>query len=111
MTALNYAGTTVTGDASAETSLANATHTLPASTRGVLVLRNTHATNASTYTIVVPGTQYGQARPDVGPVTIPAAGVAVVVGGLVADLADPADGLIDLVIAGTGTVVAKAYEV
>lgn len=111
MVALGYNAAPITGDSTAFTSLANGTHTIPASTRGVIVFRNTHATNASDVTIVVPGAQYGQNRPDVGPITIPAAGAPVVFGGWVADLADPADGLIDITVAGTGTVVGRAFEV
>jgi hypothetical protein len=109
--ALNFRGVPVVGETAPFTGMPNGTHTLPASTRAVLILRNTHASNASTATITVPGTQYGQARPDIGPVSLPAGGAPVVFGGLVSDLADPGDGLIDVVTAGTGTPEGVAYEV
>jgi hypothetical protein len=91
--------------------LANAqTHTIPPSNRGILICRNASGAQAVTLTITVPGTQYGQARPDVVH-TIPISTERWVIGGFVADLANPATGLIDLVITGTGTLSAEAYEV
>lgn len=60
-----------------------------------LIVNNGNA-SATVVTIVVPGnTKYGQAIPDVTGVSIPA-GSHAVFGPFPADLADPADNLIDI---------------
>lgn len=53
-------------------------------------------------TLVVPGAIYGQARPDV--VKAVAAGARAKIGPLVADLADPATGLITITHSATASV-------
>jgi hypothetical protein len=62
----------------------------------------TGATNTGSVTIVVPGTAYGTARPDIGPVSIPINSDRHF-GPLVNDLADPATGLITITFGGTLT--------
>lgn len=58
----------------------------------------------TTVTIVVPGTQYGQARPDVA-VTI-GTNTDRIIGPLQADLADPTTGLVTITYSSTTTVTA-----
>jgi hypothetical protein len=62
----------------------------------------------TTVTVVVPGTQYGQARPDVAVVI----GVSTdrLIGPLVGDLADPATGLITVQYSSTTTVTAALLQ-
>lgn len=50
--------------------------------------------SAKTVTVVVPGTRYDQANPDI-PVVV-AAGAHTVIGPFPADLADPSDGQVDV---------------
>lgn len=72
--------------------------------RVALQVRNGSA-GLITVTVVVPGTQYGQARPDI-PVSI-AAGAHASIGPFPADVADPDDGLVD-VLYSTVTTVTRA---
>ena len=69
-----------------------------------------HVKNASggsvTATVVVPGTQYGQARPDVA-VAIPA-GQDRFIGAMHADLVNPSTGLIDVQYSATTSITAAA---
>jgi hypothetical protein len=66
----------------------------PPGDRVVLHVRNADV-SAKTVTVVVPGnTKYGQAAPDVT-VTVPAGGQTVI-GPFPPDLADPADGQVDV---------------
>ncbi len=63
--------------------------------RVVLFVKNDNA-GAVTVVVTVPGTtKYGQAQPDVTSVSIGAGAVAVI-GPFPVDLADPADGLVDV---------------
>lgn len=60
-------------------------------------------------TLVVPGSQYGQERPDV--VQAVAAGVTRRFGPMTADLADPTDGQIDIICSAVTTVTVAAVRV
>lgn len=62
-----------------------------------------------TVTVVVPGTVYGQARPDVA-VSV-AAGALAPIGPLVADLADPATGLITITHSAQTSITAAVVRV
>lgn len=64
---------------------------------------------ATTVTVVVPGSQYGQARPDVavGPLT----STDRFIGPLVADLADPATGLITIQHSATTSVTGAVVRI
>lgn len=64
---------------------------------------------AITTTVVVPGTAYGQARPDVA-ISI-GTNVDRIIGPLVADLADPATGLVTITHSVTTAVTAAALQV
>lgn len=77
---------------------------VPANSRGALMVRNGSATSV-TVTLVVPGSAYGQARPDVA-YTIAAGGVAVI-GPLVPDLAQ-VDGYVDFTYSAVTTVTSAA---
>jgi hypothetical protein len=72
------------------------------SDRMYLVIRNAHATNTSTVTIVVPGSAWGQAKPDVV-LTIAALTERFFWGPLAAELADASTGVINVNTTGTGT--------
>ena len=71
-----------------------------------------HVKNGSgasiTATVVVPGALYGQARPDVA-VTVPA-GADRFIGPMVADLADPTDGQIDVICSAVTSVTIAAVR-
>jgi len=60
-------------------------------------------------TIAVPGSQYGQARPDVV-IAVPA-GANRDIGPLVADLADPADGQVHLTYSAVASVTVAAKTI
>jgi hypothetical protein len=64
---------------------------------------------AITTTVVVPGTQYGQARPDVA-ISI-GTNTDRIIGPLVADLADPVTGLVTITHSVTTAVTAAALQV
>lgn len=69
--------------------------------RAALHVRNASA-GAVTVTVVVPGnTRFGQAAPDV-PVTVPVGDT--VIGPFSSDLADPADGLVDVLYSAVASV-------
>lgn len=65
---------------------------------------------AITATIVVPGTTYGQANPDVA-VNIPATTGDVLIGPLVPALADPSTGLINVTYSGVTSLTAAVVRV
>lgn len=67
--------------------------TIGVAPNGALLVRNGDAA-AVTVTVVVPGTQYGQARPDITKV-VPAGAIALF-GPLPADLADPTTRLVNV---------------
>lgn len=73
--------------------------------RGALWVKNGSGVSV-TVTLVVPGTEYGQARPDVA-VVVPA-GADRFVGPLERDLADPADGLVDFTYSAVTSVAVAA---
>lgn len=87
-------GTTITY------STVNATDTIIPDDRAFIVWKNTNA-GANTVGVVVPGSAYGQARPDVA-ITVPATTGERWFGPMVADLADPATGLISVTNSQTG---------
>lgn len=88
-------GTTVTFQTVA------ATDTAIPDDRAFLEFQNTNAA-LNNVTIVVPGSDYGQPRADIGPIAVPANTGRVRFGPLVADLADPATGLISVTSSNTG---------
>jgi hypothetical protein len=80
-----------------------ATDTIAPNDRAVLHVKNASGGSINV-TVVVPGTQYGQPRADVV-VAIPN-GQDRFIGPFPNDLADPADGLIDVNFSGTTSVTA-----
>lgn len=77
--------------------------TLEPDDRVVLLCQN-GSTAAITVTVAVPGnTRWGQAEPDVTSVSIPAGSLGVL-GNFPRELADPADGLIDITASATASV-------
>jgi hypothetical protein len=81
-------------------STVGATDTVVPDDRSFLVWRNTNA-SVNNVTVVVPGADYGQARPDVSFV-VPATTGEKWYGPLVPDLADPTTGLISITNSNTG---------
>jgi hypothetical protein len=69
---------------------------------GVYLHVKTGGTNTGAPTVIVPGTQYGQARPDVAVSTI-AINSDRIIGPFVGDLADPTTGLVTVTFGGTLT--------
>jgi hypothetical protein len=63
----------------------------------------------TTVTVVVPGSQYGQARPDVSTGAI-GTSTDRIIGPLVPDLADPATGLVTIQYSSTATVTAALLQ-
>ncbi len=77
-----------------------ATDTAVPDERAFLEFRNTSG-SVNNVVVAVPGTQYGQARPDVS-FAVPATTGTYRFGPLVSDLADPATGLISFTNSNTG---------
>lgn len=83
----------VTGAAIAMANAGVGGDTVAAVEHGIVLVRNIGA-GAVNVTVAVPGTEYGQARPDA--VTAVAAGGSAVFGPFPSDLADPTDNLVHL---------------
>ena len=82
--------------------------TINPDSRTVLHVKNGDASSHSV-TVAVPGTEYGQARPDVV-VAVPA-GESRFIGPLVTDLADPTDGQVHVTYTATTSVTVAALRV
>lgn len=76
--------------------------------RGFVHIKNGSGSSI-TATLVIPGTLYGQPRPDVA-VTIPA-GADRFIGPMNTDYADPADGQVDVMCSSVTTVTIAAVRV
>jgi hypothetical protein len=72
-----------------------------------LLVRNGDA-SSKTVTVVVPGTKYGQANPDI-PVVV-AAGAIAILGPYSSDLVDPTDGQVDVTYSATTSVTVAAVK-
>lgn len=83
-----------------------ASDTITPDDRVFLHVKNTNA-GADTATVVVPGSTYGQANPDVA-VNVPATTGDRMIGPMVAALADPSTGLITVTHSNTGAGVTCA---
>lgn len=101
MALLSYQQMAVTGPATTFGAVA-ASDTMPPDERGFLWVKNANA-GADTATVVVPGTTFGQANPDVA-VTVPATTGERLIGPLSPSLADPATGLITVTHSVTSSV-------
>lgn len=93
MALLAYQQVTIAG-ANITHAAVTASDTMPPDDRGFLWVKNTDSA-ADTATVVVPGTSFGQANPDVA-VTVAATTGEELIGPLVASLADPTTGLITI---------------
>lgn len=106
MALLNYQQINVLGAAKSYAAASAGGDSVVPDDHGFLHIKN--GATASSVTVVVPGSQYGQARPDV---TIAlAANSDVMIGPFVADLADPTDGLVDVTYANVTTVTVAAVR-
>lgn len=77
----------------------------------VALLVHNRSASPITVTVTVPGnTKYGQANPDVTSVSVPASGIGLI-GPFPADLADPADGLVDVTASASASVDFYAVKV
>lgn len=90
-------------------SAVSASDTVVPDERCFLIVKNGNAA-ADTATVVVPGTIYGQARPDVA-VSVPATTGERWIGPLAGDLADPATGLITITHSVTATVTCALVRI
>ncbi|NUS58671.1 MAG: hypothetical protein HOV66_28040 [Streptomycetaceae bacterium] len=106
MALLNYQQINVLGAAKTYAAAAAGGDTVTPDDRGFLHIKN--GATASSVTVAVPGSEYGQARPDVT-VALPA-NSDVMVGPMVADLADPADGQVHVTYANVTTVTVAAVR-
>ena len=82
--------------------------TIPPRDDGVVVVRNGSGAEI-TVTVVVPGSKYGKARPDITKAV--AAGAFAVFGPFPTDLADPADHLVDISYSAVTTVTVAAIRI
>lgn len=108
MALLSAQQVTITG-AAITLGAAAASDTVAPDDRLFLWYKNTNAATRD-ITVVVPGTQYGQARPDVVR-TIAATTGEALIGPLVSDLADPATGLITVTLSATAGVTVAAVRI
>ena len=85
-----------------------ATDTIVPDDRAMLVVKNGNA-SADTVTVVIPGSEYGQARPDVT-ISVPASGERYI-GPFVPDMADPTTGLVTINHSVTATVTCALVRI
>lgn len=106
MSDLAYQSAAVTGTALNFTAAAGGGDTVPVSARGLLLVKNGDA-SAKTVTVVVPGTKFSQALPDV-PVVV-AAGATAAIGPFPADL-DNGSGLVNITYSAVTSVTVAAVQ-
>lgn len=100
---------TITGLTPTFAAAAGGGDTVTPDERVFLRVKNTDAAS-KTVTVVVPGTVYGQARPDVA-VTVAATTGDVLIGPLVQDLANPSTGVVDITYSAVTNVTVAAVRV
>lgn len=108
MALLQYQQSSINGEQIDYTAADAAGDTIRPDERGAVIVRNGSA-GAVTVTVVVPGTEYGQPRPDV-PVSVPA-GTDWMIGPFPRDLADQADALVDIIYSAVASVTRAAVRV
>lgn len=108
MAALDYQQATVTGTTLTMAAAGASGDTIPVSGNGCLIVHNGDAA-PKTVTVVVPGSQYGQARPDITKVI--AAGGYAVFGPFPSDLGDPTDRLVDVTYSAVTSVTVGAISI
>lgn len=108
MALLAYQQAAITGPATTFAAVA-ASDTMPPDDRGFLWVKNANA-GADSAVVVVPGTSFGQANPDVT-VSVPATTGERLIGPLVASLADPSTGLITVTHSVTATVTCALVRI
>lgn len=86
-----------------------ASDTIVPDDRTFLIVKNASGTS-DTCTVVVPGSVYGQARPDIA-VSVPITNGERWIGPLVQDLADPATGLITVTHSQTASVTCALVRI
>lgn len=100
---------TITGLTPSFTAASAGGDTVAPDDRVFLRVKNTDAA-AKTVTVAVPGSVYGQARPDVA-VNVPATTGDVLIGPLVGDLANDATGVVDITYSAVTGVTVAAVRV
>lgn len=108
MSLLAYQQAKPTGQAVTMQAASGGGDTIPVSANGALLVRNGDASQ-KTVTIVVPGEQYGQARPDI-PVVV-AAGATALIGPFPFDLADPVTRLVNVTYSAVTSVTVAAITI
>jgi hypothetical protein len=99
----------ITGTAPTYANASGGGDTVVPDDRAFLIVKNTSGSPVNV-TVVVPGSVYGQPRADVV-VSVPATTGERWIGPLVADLADPADGLIDITYSAVANVTVAVARV
>lgn len=105
MANLAYQKSKTTGQAITMAAAGGSGDLLQPNERGALLVRNADATS-KTVTVAVPGTEYGQERPDIAVVV--AAGEFALIGPLPADLGDLTDGKVHVTYSATTSVTVAA---
>jgi hypothetical protein len=82
---------------------------VPDSDRMFLIVKNGNA-SADSCVVVIPGNEYGQARPDVT-VSVPGSGGERWIGPFTPDMADPVTGLVTITHSVTATVTAALVRI
>ena len=108
MATLTYQQSKVTGTTVTLAPATSGGDKVAPSASGIVLVRNGD-TNPHTVTVVVPGNEYGQARPDV-PVAI-AAGAFAVLGPFPTDVGDPTDRLVHLTYDAVTSVTVAAIAI
>lgn len=109
MAALTVHQAQITGTDLAFVSAAGGGDTVKVDGDTILIVRNTDG-STKTVTVVRPGTEYGQANPDVAHVVPATTGVSVI-GPIPPSFADPTDGLVDVTYSAVTGVTIAAVRV
>lgn len=108
MAQLAYQQAKTTGQAVTMQAASGGGDTIPVAENGALLVRNGDA-SSKTVTVVVPGSQYGQARADI-PVVV-AAGATALIGPFPFDLADPITRVINVTYSAVTSVTVAAITI
>lgn len=108
MAQLSYQQAKTTGQAITMQAASGGGDSVTVAENGALLVRNGDA-SSKTVTVVVPGTQYGQARPDIAVVV--AAGETALIGPFPFDLADPVTRLVNVTYSAVTAVTVAAITI
>lgn len=109
MAALTVQQAAITGTALTFAAAAGGGDTVQVSGDTILIVRNTDGTT-KTVTVVRPGTEYGQANPDIAHVVAATTGVSVI-GPIPTEFADPTTGVVSITYSAVTGVTVAAVRV